>query len=116
MRALRGAMLVRGISAVLPPLVVAGVGLAAKAKAAGPALKVKRLAGHSLRMGHVAQVPRSAPAGREHEEVWGPRKITFWHPGGVHALYTPAANLAHLAYLSLCRISKLLILQVSGRF
>jgi hypothetical protein len=46
----------------------------------------------------------------------GAEKLRFSGSGGVHALYTPAANLAGLAYLLLCRMSKLLILQVPLRF
>jgi hypothetical protein len=46
----------------------------------------------------------------------GARKLRFSGSGGVHALYTPAANLAGLAYLLLCRMSKLLILQAPLRF
>ena len=33
------------------------------------------------------------------------------HARGVHALYTLGANLAHLAHLCACRISKLMILK-----
>jgi hypothetical protein len=58
----------------------------------------------------------SAGPRRVLDEPRGSVKSPFSDPGGVHVLYTPSANLAHLAHLCGCRISKLLILNRLKRF
>ena len=41
-------------------------------------------------------------------ESWRRKRPFEWHVD-VHAMYTPNANLAHLAHLRDCRVNKLLI-------